>query len=123
MQEDRLHSQEILARSVATGDRRTQGIVLISLSAVAFSSAGFFTRLVPLDVWTVLFWRGVFAGLMIFWVIIVQERRRSWRAIRAVGLPGLAVAACSTAATSSTSTPSVAPRWRMSPSFLRWHRS
>lgn len=84
---------------MATGDRRTQGIVLISLSAVAFSSAGFFTRLVSLDVWTVLFWRGVFAGLMIFCVVIAQERRRTWRAIRAVGLPGLAVAACSTAAT------------------------
>ena len=46
-----------------------------------------------------LFWRGLFAGLMILCVIIVQERRRTVAAIRAVGRPGLVVALCSTAAT------------------------
>ena len=46
-------------------DRHAQGIVLITLSAVAYSSAGFFTRLIHLDAWTMLFWRGLFAGLMI----------------------------------------------------------
>jgi hypothetical protein len=34
------------------------GILLITLSAVAHSSAGFFTRLIHLDAWTMLFWRG-----------------------------------------------------------------
>ena len=79
--------------------RHTQGVLLIALSTVAFSSAGFFTRLIHLDVWTMLFWRGLFAGLMILGVVIVQERRRTWRAIRAIGRPGLAAAACSTGAT------------------------
>jgi len=79
--------------------RHAQGILLITLSAAAFSSAGFFTRLIPLDVWTVLFWRGWFAGLLILGVIIVRERHGSWRAFRAIGWPGLAAAACSTAAT------------------------
>jgi hypothetical protein len=32
-------------------DRHAQGILLISLSAVAYSSAGFFTRLIQLDAW------------------------------------------------------------------------
>lgn len=80
-------------------NRHAQGILMISLSAVAFSSAGFFTRLVPLDAWTLLFWRGVFAGLMIACVIMVQEHRRPWAAIRTIGRPGLAMALCSTAAT------------------------
>jgi drug/metabolite transporter (DMT)-like permease len=80
-------------------NRHTQGVLLIALSTVFFSSAGFFTRLIPLDVWTMLFWRGLFAGLMILGIIIVQERRRTLAAMRAVGRPGLAVALCSTAAT------------------------
>ena len=76
-----------------------RGILLITLSTVAFSSAGFFTRLIDLDVWTMLFWRGLFAGLMILCVILVQERRNAWRVIRAIGGAGLAAAICSTAAT------------------------
>lgn len=80
-------------------NRHAQGILLIALSTVAFSSAGFFTRLIHLDVWTMLFWRGWFAGLMILCVIVVQERRNTLRAIWAIGVPGLVAAACSTAAT------------------------
>jgi drug/metabolite transporter (DMT)-like permease len=80
-------------------NRHAQGIVLITLSVIAFSSAGFFTRLINLDVWTVLFWRGWFAGLMILCIIVARERRGTWGAIRAIGLPGLAAALCSTAAT------------------------
>lgn len=80
-------------------DRHAQGVLLIVISAVAFSSAGFFTRLIHLDVWSMLFWRGLFAGLMILCVIIVQERRRTIAAMKAIGRPGFAAAICSTAAT------------------------
>ena len=80
-------------------DRHAQGILLIILSAIAYSSAGFFTRLIQLDAWTMLFWRGLFAGLMILCIIIVQKRRHTWSAIRAIGRPGIAAAICSTAAT------------------------
>src|SRR5258708_23090482 len=80
-------------------DRHAQGILLIFLSAIAYSSAGFFTRLIHLDAWTMLFWRGLFAGLMILCVIAVQERGRTVAAIRAVGRPGFAAALCSTGAT------------------------
>jgi hypothetical protein len=69
-------------------DRHAQGILLITLSAVAYSSAGFFTRLIHLDAWTMLFWRGLFAGLMILCVIVVQERRNTVAAIQAIGRPG-----------------------------------
>jgi drug/metabolite transporter (DMT)-like permease len=80
-------------------DRHTQGILLIILSAIAYSSAGFFTRLIHLDAWTMLFWRGLFAGLMILCVIAIQERRNTWGALRAIGRPGLLAAFCSTTAT------------------------
>lgn len=80
-------------------DRHALGVLLIGLSAVAFSSAGFFTRLVTLDVWTMLFWRGLFAGLLIFAVILAQEGRRAWASAREIGWAGVAVAPCSTAAT------------------------
>jgi drug/metabolite transporter (DMT)-like permease len=80
-------------------DRHAQGVLLIVLSAIAYSSAGFFTRLIRLDAWTMLFWRGLFAGLMILCVIGVQERGRTVAAIRAIGRPGFVAALCSTAAT------------------------
>jgi hypothetical protein len=80
-------------------NRHSKGILLISLSAVAYSSAGFFTRLIHLDAWTMFFWRGLFAGLIILCVIAVHERGNTWAAIRAVGCPGLVAACCSTAAT------------------------
>ena len=44
-------------------NQRYLGWLLVSLSAIAWSSAGFFTRLIEEDVWTMLFWRGVFGGL------------------------------------------------------------
>jgi drug/metabolite transporter (DMT)-like permease len=80
-------------------DRHAKGTILIVLSAVAYSSAGFFTRLIHLDAWTMLFWRGLFAGLMILCVIAIQKRHATWSAIRAIGRPGIAAALCSTTAT------------------------
>jgi drug/metabolite transporter (DMT)-like permease len=80
-------------------DRRTQGILLITLSTVAFSSAGFFTRLIHLDAWTMLFWRGTFAAPMILCVMLAQQRRRTAGAMWGIGWPGLVAASCSTGAT------------------------
>jgi hypothetical protein len=50
--------------------RRGLGITLNLASAVAYSTSGFWTRLIPLDPWTILFWRGLFAGLFIAGVIV-----------------------------------------------------
>ena len=80
-------------------DRHAQGILFVAISAVAYSSAGFFTRLIPLDPWTILYWRGVSAGLFILVVIVVQERGNTMKAIRAIGWPGVIAALCSTFAT------------------------
>jgi len=85
----------------ATDEREKHGlgILLTTASAIAYSTAGFFTRLIHLDVWTVLFWRGIFAGLFIACFIIWQNRRDTLAGVRAVGAPGLLAASLSTLAT------------------------
>jgi drug/metabolite transporter (DMT)-like permease len=78
--------------------RAALGTLLLAASAVAYSSAGFFTRLIEVDAWTLLFWRGLFAGTFLFVMVAVQQRGRVIRAFRAIGLQGLLVAvACAVA--------------------------
>jgi drug/metabolite transporter (DMT)-like permease len=74
-------------------------MILVVLSAFAFSTAGFFTRLIEVDVWTMLFWRGLFGGLFIAFYIVWQQRGRTVAAFRRIGTAGLLAAGCSTAAT------------------------
>ena len=80
-------------------DQPWLGGLLIVASAAAFSFAGFFTRLIPFDAWTLLFWRGLYGGLFIAGYIIWVHRRDTAAAFRAIGRAGLLVAACSTVAT------------------------
>jgi len=75
------------------------GTALLLASAVAYSTAGFFTRLIEVDAWTLLFWRGLFGGSFLAVVVAVQERGHLWRSIRAMGWEGAAVAICSAVAT------------------------
>jgi drug/metabolite transporter (DMT)-like permease len=83
----------------ASPDQGARGDLLILTSAVAFSSAGYFTRLIPEDVCTVLFWRGIFGGLFIAGYIVWSHRGATLAAIRSVGRIGLFAAACSATAT------------------------
>ena len=80
-------------------DQRGLGILLVAGSAVAYSTAGFFTRLIPLDVWTILFWRGLSAGGFIAAVFLWQQGRSATDGVRAIGWPGLVATACSALAT------------------------
>ena len=75
------------------------GIVLVVLSAFAFSTAGFFTRLIETDAWTMLFWRGLFGGLFIAGFVVWRERTQTVAAFRRIEWAGLVVAGCSTMAT------------------------
>lgn len=72
--------------------QRYLGWVLISLSAVAWSTAGFFTRLIQEDVWTMLFWRGFFGGLAFAVMVAVHYRGRTIEAYRSLGPIGLLLA-------------------------------
>lgn len=75
------------------------GTLLLAASAVAYSSAGFYTRLIEVDAWTMLFWRGLFAGLFLTGMVAVRERGRIMPAVRAIGRDGLLIALCSALAT------------------------
>src|SRR3954463_4439866 len=75
------------------------GTLLLVASAAAYSTAGFFTRLIHVDAWTLLFWRGLFGGAFLAAVVALQQRGRLWRAIRATGIEGVLVAICSAVAT------------------------
>jgi drug/metabolite transporter (DMT)-like permease len=79
--------------------RPWRGPILVVLSAVAFSTAGFFTRLIEVDVWTMLFWRGLFGGLFIAGYVASRQGGTVAAAFRLIGLPGVVAAGCSTAAT------------------------
>ena len=75
------------------------GTLLLVASATAYSTAGFFTRLIPVDAWTLLFWRGLFGGAFLAVVVAWQQRGRLWPSIRAMGWEGVLVAVCSAVAT------------------------
>jgi drug/metabolite transporter (DMT)-like permease len=74
---------------------RYLGWLLVSLSAVAWSTAGFFTRLIDEDVWTMLFWRGVFGGLAFLVMTAVHHRGRLMAAYAGLGGMGLLLAVVS----------------------------
>ena len=79
--------------------RSLLGTLLLIASATAYSTAGFFTRLIHVDAWTLLFWRGLFGGGFLAIVVALQQRGRIWPAIRAMGWEGVLVAICSAVAT------------------------
>jgi len=83
----------------ATPGRDVHGELLILGSALVFSAAGYFARLIQQDVWTVLFWRGMIGGLFIASYIVWCHRGATLAVIRSVGRIGLFAAACSTVAT------------------------
>jgi drug/metabolite transporter (DMT)-like permease len=75
------------------------GTALLAASAAAYSSAGFYTRLIHLDAWTMLFWRGLFGGLFLFGVVAWHEHGRVVAAVRGIGRDGLLIALGSALAT------------------------
>lgn len=77
---------------VGTDNQRYLGWTLVALSAVAWSTAGFFTRLIEEDVWTILFWRGFFGGCTFALMIAVQSRGKVIRAYGSLGPMGLVLA-------------------------------
>ncbi|NTE89606.1 MULTISPECIES: DMT family transporter [Agrobacterium] len=75
------------------------GTLLIVGSAIAYSLSGYFTQLIRLDVWTVLFWRGIFGGLFIGAYVVWRYRQDLRRTVLAIGMPGFWVMVLSTVAT------------------------
>ena len=79
-----------------TASQRRTGIVLVVAAAVAWSTAPFFTKLLPLDSWTILFWRGLFGGGLIAAVLVLTQGRAGLNDLLRMGTSGWLVAALST---------------------------
>ena len=74
------------------------GIALVVAAALFWSTAPFFTRLLPYDSWTILFWRGLFAGAMITVLMVFLQGRGSLRDLVRFDINGWLVASFSTLA-------------------------
>src|SRR5450756_3195929 len=79
-----------------TISQRRTGIALVVAAAVAWSTAPFFTRLLHLDSWTILFWRGLFGGGLIAAVLVLMQGRAGLRDLATIGKNGWLVASLST---------------------------
>jgi len=79
-----------------TAAQRRIGIALVIAAAVAWSTAPFFTRLLPFDSWTILFWRGLFGGGLIAAVLVLTQGRTGLRDLAMMGKSGWLVASLST---------------------------
>jgi drug/metabolite transporter (DMT)-like permease len=68
------------------------GLIFVTASAIAWSTAGLFARLVETDTATMLVWRGVFAAAGLAAVVVALNGRGSLRLLVAMGWPGWAFA-------------------------------
>jgi drug/metabolite transporter (DMT)-like permease len=74
------------------------GIALVVAAAIAWSTAPFFTRLLPYDSWTILFWRGLFGGGLIVVLMVLLQGRAGLRDLTRIDKNGWLVASFSTLA-------------------------
>ena len=73
-----------------------KGIALVVAAAVAWSTAPFFTRLLPFDSWTILFWRGLFGAAMIAVILVLLQGWNGLRDFTGMDRNGWLVASLST---------------------------
>ncbi|MGV8988844.1 MAG: DMT family transporter [Cypionkella sp.] len=64
------------------------GLLLVTASAIAWSTAGFFTRLIPLDTWTLLAWRGLIGAAGIAIAALMLDRENALRGLLRMGSAG-----------------------------------
>ena len=74
------------------------GIALVVAAAIAWSTAPFFTRLLPYNSWTILFWRGLFGGGLIVAIMLLLQGRAGLRDLLGMRKSGWLVASLSTLA-------------------------
>jgi drug/metabolite transporter (DMT)-like permease len=85
-----------MAEAAAPPSQHRLGIALIVAAAVAWSTAAVFTRLLPFDSWTILFWRGLFGGGVIAVILMLTQGRAGLRDFTGMGKSGWLVASLST---------------------------
>jgi len=73
------------------------GLILVTASAVAWSTGGLFTRWIELDIPTMLAWRGLFGAIGIAVVVLALNGFGAWRNVANMGWPGWTFALVSAA--------------------------
>ena len=68
------------------------GLILVAFAALAWSSGGIFTRIIPSDLMTLLFWRGIFSGSAVMLFFFASEGRKALSILAGLRWPALAVA-------------------------------
>lgn len=71
------------------------GLLLVATAALFWSTSGIFVRLIGADLFTMLFWRGVFSGSAVMLVYLLMEKKAGLLRLRHLPLPVFAVAALS----------------------------
>jgi drug/metabolite transporter (DMT)-like permease len=90
------HITDRISQLAGAHSQHRLGIALVVAAAVAWSTAAFFTRLLPFDSWTILFWRGLFGGGVIAVVLVLTRGRAGLRDLTGMGRSGWLVASLST---------------------------
>ena len=78
--------------------RHLEGVALVMLSTIAWGSGRLFIRLLPFDMWTIVFWCGVFGTAFIGTYVLWRFGRTTSKTIRRMGAAGILITLCSTAA-------------------------
>ncbi len=86
-----------LAEPAAARRPAVNGLLLISLATMVWASGGLFTRLLPFDLWTIVFWRGVFATVFIGAYVLYRFGGQTPAIIWRAGIDGVIVTLCSAA--------------------------
>jgi drug/metabolite transporter (DMT)-like permease len=79
--------------------RPIKGQALLLAAALAFSSAGLFTREVSVDVWAMVFWRNLFGGIAVLPIVFAEPARSVVRSVGELGRWGWVMVAASSLAT------------------------
>ncbi len=64
------------------------GIILVSISAIIWSTVGLFVKGIHADVWTILFWRGIFSILALGTYVFMRKEKGLTHEFANLGWPG-----------------------------------
>ncbi len=80
-------AQDIRTEGRSLTQHRQIGMLLVLGAALAWSTAGFFTRVVETDLWTMLVWRGGLGAVALFIVMRLRDGPQCWQVLRHARTP------------------------------------
>ena len=81
-------NEHVVIASVMPRSSYRLGLLLVTLSTIAWSTAGLFTRASPLDAWTMLVWRGAFGASGLLVIMLLMQGPAALCSFRALGWSG-----------------------------------